>query len=528
MNEKNKPKTHWQPSSSAIRNELNKQMPKDTNIEEAVLGALLLEKDAINEVIDILKVETFYEDKHQKIYEAILSLFNKLTPVDLATVSYELRTMGVFEFIGGAYGLAKLTQNVNSAANIVYHSRILQEMSMKRDLIRIGGDVQKNAFEDTTDVFDLMDETEQKLFDLQNFDTQKPTYEAVDAIRALEESMEEAMAEGIQGVATGYPSIDNLMNGLRESEFIVIAGRPAMGKTSLAHCIALNAINFENTYVILFSLEMNLKEVSKKIASISTEIPFQKIDKPRLLNDNERLKVEKFKYEFSKKNSFLVNDATEMTVLNIQSIVRRQILRIKREGIGQNQRTKQSVLEKKILVIVDYIQIVQPRDKSKTKIEAEKISEVCRDLKNMAEKLKVPVIGLAQLKRTNDGNSSSIKKPTMADIKGSGGIEEAANIILAIHRPEYYGQMIDEAGEPTNGLALIMIMKSRRFRTGIELKMQFIDECTAFKEDGMVNSFQALNKAQSEFLQEENQKTTSESAEGSGYDFNITYDAPCF
>lgn len=492
-NDKIKPKTHWQLQNSAIRKHLNKQMPKDTNIEEAVLGALLLEKDAINEVIEILKVDTFYEDKHQKIYEAILSVFNKLIPIDLITVSYELRTMGVFELIGSAYGLAKLTQNVNSAANIVFHSRILQEMAMKRDLIRISAEVQTDAFEQKTDVFDLMDETEQKLFDLQNFDSQKPTYEALDAIRALEASMDKAMKnKGIQGIATGYPSMDKLMNGLRPSEFIVIAGRPAMGKTSFAHCLALNAINFENTYVILFSIEMNLEEVTKKLTSISTEIPFEKIDKPELLTDNEHIKLSKFKYEFSKKNSFLINDSTELTVLNIQSIVRRQVQKIKRQGV-----------DKKILVIIDYIQIVQPRDKSKTKIEAERISEICRDLKNMADKLKVPVIGLAQLKRTNDGKSSSVKKPSMEDIKGSGGIEEAANIILAIHRPEYYGQMFDEAGEPTNGLAQIMFMKSRRFRTGIELKMQFIDECTAFKEEGMVNSFQALNRTQSEIIQSE-------------------------
>ncbi|MDX5346064.1 MAG: replicative DNA helicase, partial [Hymenobacteraceae bacterium] len=275
-----KTKTNWA-TKSALPAGIGKLPPQALDLEEAVLGALMLEKDALTTVIDILKPQSFYKDAHQRIFGAIIGLFDKSEPIDILTVTHELRERGELEMAGGAYYITQLTTRVNSAANIEFHARIITENAIKRDLISISSEVLTRAFEDTTDVFDLLDSTEAKLFEVsesnirKNFDDMRSLMHQ--AIKELEEKRKQA--DGLTGVPSGFTALDRVTSGWQPSDLVILAARPAMGKTAFVlSCLRNASVDF-NRGVAIFSLEMSSIQLVNRLISAEAELESEKIKK---------------------------------------------------------------------------------------------------------------------------------------------------------------------------------------------------------------------------------------------------------
>ena len=263
---------------------LGKLPPQALDLEESVLGALMLEKDALTNVIDILKPENFYKDANREIYQAIIDLFNNSEPVDLLTVTAQLKKNGKLDIVGGSYYVTQLTTRVNSASNIEYHSRIILEQSIKRQLIEVSGEVQKEAYEDTTDVFDLLDNTEQSLFDISESHIRK-NYSQVSGImkEAIEElESKKSKKDGITGVPSGFIDLDNITSGWHPSDLIIIAGRPSMGKTAFVLSMMRNASIDHDLPMAIFSLEMSSLQIVNRLISSEAELDSDKIKKGNL------------------------------------------------------------------------------------------------------------------------------------------------------------------------------------------------------------------------------------------------------
>ena len=264
--------------------DLGKLPPQALDLEESVLGALMLEKDALTDVVDILRPENFYKDANKEIYQSIIDLFNNSEPVDLLTVTAQLKKNGKLDFVGGSYYVSQLTTRVNSASNIEYHSRIILEQSIKRQLIEVSGEVQKEAYEDTTDVFDLLDNTEQSLFDISESHIRK-NYSQVKGL--MKEAIDELEAkksrkDGITGVPSGFIDLDNITSGWQKSDLVIIAGRPSMGKTALVLSMMRNASIDHNMPVAIFSLEMSSLQIVNRLISSEAELDSDKIKKGNL------------------------------------------------------------------------------------------------------------------------------------------------------------------------------------------------------------------------------------------------------
>ena len=263
---------------------LGKLPPQAVDLEEAVLGALMLEKDALTTVIDILKPESFYKDANHEVYKAIVDLFNNSEPVDMLTVANQLRELGKLEIVGGAYYLTELTSRVNSAANIEFHARVVAEMAIKRELIRISSEIQHDAFEDTTDAFLLLDRTEQALFEVSESNVRK---NYADMRSIMREALNELEArkdhkDGLTGVPSGFSALDRITSGWQNSDLVIIAARPGMGKTAFVVTAMRNAAVDFNKPVAIFSLEMSNVQLVNRLISAEAELESEKIKKGSL------------------------------------------------------------------------------------------------------------------------------------------------------------------------------------------------------------------------------------------------------
>ncbi|MFN3839945.1 MAG: replicative DNA helicase [Cyclobacteriaceae bacterium] len=443
-----------------ISESLGKLPPQALDLEEAVLGALMLEKGALNAVVEFLKPEHFYSEQHQEIYRAIIELFKGSEPVDMRTVVNQLRKEGKIELVGGAYYIAELTSKVSSAANIEYHARVVIEMAIKRTLIQIASQIHHDAYEDTTDVFELLDKTEQAIFEIsdsnlrKNYDNMRNLmYRAITELQKLKEHK-----DGLTGVPSGFSALDRITSGWQNSDLIIIAARPGMGKTAFVVSAMRNAaVDFKRP-VAIFSLEMASVQLVNRMISAEAELEGEKIRKGQLADFEWQQLVHKTN-KLSAAPIF-IDDTPALTILELRAKCRR----LKAEhGVE--------------LIIVDYLQLMRGDTGGNREQE---IASISRALKGIAKELAVPVIALSQLSRGVETRGGD-KRPQLSDLRESGSIEQDADLVIFLYRPEYYKITVDEEGNSTQNLGEVIISKHRNGTTG-SVKLKFIGKFTKFTD----------------------------------------------
>ena len=468
--------------------DLGKLPPQALDLEESVLGALMLEKDALTNVIDILKPENFYKDANKEIYQSIIDLFNDSEPIDLLTVTSQLKKNGKLEYVGGSFYVTQLTTRVNSASNIEYHARIILEQSIKRQLIEVSGEVQKEAYEDTTDVFDLLDNTEQSLFDISESHIRK-NYSQVKGL--MKEAIDELQAkktrkDGITGVPSGFIDLDNITSGWQPSDLVIIAGRPSMGKTAFVLSMMRNASIDHEMPIALFSLEMSSLQIVNRLISSEAELDSDKIKKGNLKDYEWQQLLHKTDQLNNAK--IFIDDTPALSILELRAKSRR----LKSQHDIQ-------------CIIVDYLQLMSGEYGKSSGNREQEIASISRSLKAIAKELNVPVLALSQLSRAVETRGGD-KRPVLSDLRESGSIEQDADMVLFIYRADRYDITEDEDGNITAGVAEVLLRKNRNGPTG-KVKLKFIERFAKFadmssNDDMTTNKFQS--KANGNFNSEKN------------------------
>jgi replicative DNA helicase len=449
--------------------EMGKLPPQATDLEEAVLGAMMLEKYAVDDTIDILSADSFYKDTHQKIYAAILDLFQKSEPIDILTVTENLRKSGDLDFVGGAYYIASLTNKVASAANAEYHARIIAQKYIQRELIKVSSETIKMAYDDTTDVFDLLDKAESDLFKVaegnirKNYD--KMSSLILQAVKKIEElGLQE---EGISGIPSGFAALDRVTSGFQRSDMIVIAARPGMGKTAFVLSLARNCAVEFNRAVAVFSLEMSSLQLVNRLIASETELSAEKLRRGKLEpHEWEQLHA---KLNRLSEAPIFIDDTPALSIFELRAKARRL-------------KAQHNV----DLIIIDYLQLMSGGNESRGNREQE-ISTISRSIKSIAKELDVPIIALSQLSRAVETRGGD-KRPQLSDLRESGAIEQDADMVSFIYRPEYYGLLEDENGNSTAGMAEIIIAKHRNGALE-NVRLKFIPHLAKFEDETNHNSF---------------------------------------
>ena len=421
--------------------------PQSKELEEAILGAIMLEKSAFDTVVEILKPECFYGEAHQSIFKAMKSLADKSLPIDLLTVVEELKLKGDLELVGGAYYVSRLTNSVVSSANIEAHSRIVLQKFIQRELIRISGEIIGDAYEDTTDVFDLLDDAESKLFEITN-NHLRSAFEDINTVLVKTIQRIEDMRnrdEDITGVPSGFPSLDKLTYGWQQTDLIVLAARPSVGKTAFALNLARSAALHPTkpTPVVFFSLEMSSSQLVQRILSAESEIWLEKISRGKL-EEHEMKQLYKRGIERLSNAPIYIDDSAALNIFELRAKCRR--LKNKHD-IG--------------LIIIDYLQLMSGGGDNKNGNREQEISKISRDLKGLAKELKVPIIALSQLSREVEKRKEGAKIPQLSDLRESGAIEQDADMVMFLYRPEYYDITANEMGESNKGETYVKIAKHR-------------------------------------------------------------------
>jgi len=466
--------------------ETGKLPPQAVDVEEAVLGSLMLEKNALTAVIDILHEEMFYKLAHQNIFSAIFKLFSKDEAVDLITIANELKNSGKLESIGGAHFLAQLTRRISSTANIEFHARIIQQKYVQRELIRVSTVTVKDAYEDDADVFTLLDSAEASLFEIsqRNFRRESEKMETLvsKAITQIETAMKQ---DDFQGVPCGLTDLDRLTGGWQKSDLIILAARPAMGKTACVLSMARNiAVDFRKG-VAFFSLEMSSVQLVTRLISSESEIPSDLLRKGEL--DENMWQGLESKIESLVDAPLFIDDTPALSIFELRAKCRRLK---EREDIQ--------------IIIIDYIQLMTVKGDFKGNREQE-ISTISRSLKALAKELDVPIIALSQLNRSVETRGGS-KRPQLSDLRESGAIEQDADMVCFIYRPAYYG--IDE--DAPDDLAEFIVAKHRNGAVK-DISLKFIQNFARFtnRDDNNLLGDMANNFApNSDFIYEESQPQT--------------------
>jgi replicative DNA helicase len=451
------------PKSFSQFSELGKIPPQATKVEEAVLGALMLEKNALPEVLDILSPDAFYKEENKEIYKAITSLFEKQQPVDLLTVSNELRQTGKLDYVGGAYYLSELTNRVGSSANIEFHARMIVEKFILRELIRISSFIQSEAYDETTDVFNLLDEAERLLYNISqgNFNNNYAQMSTLisQSLKDIEERNKKSKQEGVSGVPSGFRDLDYTTAGWQNSDLIIIASRPGMGKTSFVLSMARNMAVGADYPVAIFSLEMASIQLVNRLLSAEAELDSKKLRNGDLEpHEWQQLHTRIDKLSDAK---IFIDDTPAINIFQLRAKCRRLCAQ---HGVK--------------VVIVDYLQLMNAHTDNRKNINREQeISSISRALKGMAKELNIPVIALSQLSREVEKRGSA-KRPILSDLRESGSIEQDADQVLFIYRPEYYFEQQDDS-EEYNGLAEIIIAKNRHGPTR-KVQLKFIENFAKF------------------------------------------------
>ena len=443
--------------------EHGKVPPQAVDLEEAVLGAMMLEQDAVTAVIDILKPEVFYKEANQKIFSAIHRLFSKSEPVDILTVTNELKNEGELEIVGGPYYITMLTSRIASAANVEYHARIILQKHIQRELIKISSDIIHDAFEDTTDVFDLLDRAEQGLFNVSESNLRRGFESMPGLVRQAIDDIENAKNSEthMRGVPGGFMELDRITSGWQKSDLIILAARPAMGKTAFALSMARNiAVQFSKP-VAVFSLEMSAVQLVTRLISSESELPASKLKKGELAEHEWQQLNSKINTLVDAK--IFIDDTPALSVFELRAKCRR----LKQQHDIQ-------------MVFVDYLQLMTTGGDSKGNREQE-ISTISRSLKALAKELDIPVLALSQLSRAVENRPGNSKKPILSDLRESGAIEQDADIVMFIYRAEYYGFDTLDDDTPSQGMAEVIIAKHRNGPVG-EVQLKFVDKFARFED----------------------------------------------
>ncbi|MBE6300055.1 MAG: replicative DNA helicase [Bacteroidales bacterium] len=460
---------------------MGKLQPQALELEEAILGALMLEKDAFSEVCDILQPDSFYKPAHKSIYEAILALTQKSLPVDMLTVIEKLRNMGKLEEVGGEYAIYNLTSKVSSAANIEFHAKIVAQKYMARQLIAYAGKIQTNAYDDTYDIDALMEQTEADLFKLSQENIKRDAIQINPVISEAMNLLQQAMKRksGLSGLQTGFHELDKITSGWQRSDLIIVAARPAMGKTAFSLSMAKNmALNY-GTGVALFSLEMANVQLVNRLIVNTCEIKGEKLRSGKL-DDHEMTQLQT-KIKELEDAPIYVDETANLSVFELRSKARRLV---REHNVG--------------MIIIDYLQLMtlnSKDDKTALKVGSreQEVSAISRSLKGLAKELNIPIIALSQLSRQSENRDG--KRPQLSDLRESGAIEQDADIVCFIHRPEYYGILTDQDGRSTQGLAELIIAKHRNGATG-SVWFKFKKDYARFQnldDDSIINIESGMN-----------------------------------
>lgn len=420
-----------------------KMPPQAVDLEEAVLGAMMINKKGLNETIEILEEEYFYRPQHQAIYSAITTLFNESQPIDLLTVSNQLKKDGKYDEVGGDVYLVGLTEKVSSSAHIEYHARVVQEKYIMRKLIEISSDIIEQAYDETSDIFELLNEAESEIFKITDGSLNNESQSSKDLVKAaIDQIKAMSQKEGLSGVPSGFRDIDKITSGFHPSDLVILAARPGMGKTAFVLSMARNiAIDYQ-TPVAVFSLEMSSVQLVTRLIVGETGIDNDKIKKGQL-NDAEWKQLYT-KVRDLENAPLYIDDTPALNVFDLRAKCRRLVSQY---GVK--------------MIIIDYLQLMTTKDKGGGNREQE-ISTISRSLKAIAKELNVPVIALSQLSRAVESRGGN-KRPLLSDLRESGAIEQDADIVSFIYRPEYYKMDTwdDEEHTPCQGQAEFIIAKHR-------------------------------------------------------------------
>lgn len=438
--------------------------PQAKELEEAVLGAVMIEQNAITEVGDILKDESFYVDAHQRIWRAIRMLYQNQAPIDLLTVTEQLKKNGELDAAGGPFYVAQLTNKIGSAANVEYHARVLAEKHIQRMLISTSTEIIKDAYEDTTDVFELLDKAEKNLFSIAENNLKRNSVDISSLLMTELKEMDIRMnnsEDHLNGVATGFIDLDRLTGGWQKSDLVIVAARPAMGKTAFTLALARNAAVDHKKGVAVFSLEMSSAQLVQRLISMETQIPQDAIRRGTLKDYEYQIMTSKI--DSLKNAPLFIDDTPAINVFELRSKCRR----LKQQHDIQ-------------MVVIDYLQLMSGTTEGRGGGNREQeISQISRALKSMAKELEIPVIALSQLSRAVETRGGD-KKPILSDLRESGAIEQDADIVIFLYRGEYYGLETDADGNNNKDIAEVIIAKHRNGPVA-SVKTRFIKRFAKFE-----------------------------------------------
>jgi replicative DNA helicase len=449
----------------ATAGDIGKLPPQAVELEEAVLGALMLERDTLDITIEILVADAFYKEAHGYIYQSIRSLHSRNEPVDILTVTQQLKRDGKLELVGGAYYISQLTNRVASGANVEFHARIIAQKYLQRELIRISSETIRDAYEDTSDVFELADEAMGNMLTVVDSNTRSSKAirsvgdYAAESVKQLE--IRTSRPDGLTGVPTGIKLLDLTIGGWQRSDLIIIAARPGMGKTAFVLGAAKHASS--NGYPAGFlSLEMPGIQLADRLIVELSGVDAKLYKRGRL--GNGEMEEVRRAAQYLNEVQLFIDETPSLSILEIRARARRLI--------------RERQIE---LLIVDYLQLAQgDESKGRQGNREQEIASISRGLKSIAKELGIPVIALSQLSRQVEARGGD-KRPQLSDLRESGTLEQDADIVMFIHRPEYYGFMTDEQGKSTIGLAELIIAKHRNGDVGT-IDVNFDSNYTRFRD----------------------------------------------
>lgn len=443
----------------ALEGPLGHVPPHATEAEVAVLGAMLVDKEAVSKVVEIIDADCFYHQKHVTIYKAMMEMFERGVTIDLITLSNELSRAGTLEKVGGMFTLTDLSVRTVTAANVEHHARIVLERFLKRKLIAVAGNIIADCYDDTTDALEQVDTAEQRIFDIAErrlkrsySGMKKLTKDAIEKIFALASGD----GDGITGVPTGFTQLDAMLSGLQPSDLIILAARPSMGKTAFALTVAREAAR-RGKAVGFFSLEMSAQQLVLRLISADSAVNLQALRSGRLSQREMQDIVAKVDKLMT--SSIYIDDAAGLTPIEFRAKVRRM-------------KAEHNI----DLVIIDYLQLMHTKADSRER----EISIISHTLKAVAKELDIPVMALSQLNRALESRSGD-KRPVLSDLRESGSIEQDADVVMFVHRPEYYKLTNFPDGTTTENMAEIIIGKQRNGPVG-DVRLYYNKQLAAFHD----------------------------------------------
>lgn len=487
-------------------------LPQARDLEEVVLGAVMLDATAIDKILDILKPESFYVDAHVRIFRSMKLLYEENEPIDILTVTDKLKLTGDLQIVGGAYFIASLTNKVASSANLEFHARIIAQKYIQRELISMSSDVIKDAFDETKDVFDLLDKAEANLFELTEGNMKKNSERVGSVLLAELEEIDARRKKAVDGdvltgVGSGFTELDRLTAGWQKSDLIIMAARPGMGKTAFTLALARNAAVDMEKPVAFFSLEMSSNQLVSRLISMETEINSEKLRKGTLLEREWKHLTKNI--DNLQQAPLFVDDTPAIGIFELRAKCRRL-------------KAKEDIQ----MIIIDYLQLMTGSTEGKGGGNREQeISQISRSLKSIAKELQVPVIALSQLSRAVETRGGA-KRPMLSDLRESGAIEQDADMVIFLYRPEYYQITEDEDGMDCRGIAEVIVAKHRNGALKT-IKTRFVPQLAKFQDletqsfvlpDGYDNS-QAITKSSSMNSPSPDSSFTSDGEDDEGVPF---------